>query len=191
MEELAFYLRITLALLFLTTGWSKTRQMGEHIGIVEDYRIMPKKLAPLFARLETYVEIALALLLLAGFWQVQAALASSALLALYTVAIVVNLLRGRTEVSCGCGGAAGNHLLSWWLVLRNLVLIGAGSVVVIVNGSLVSLDAVLAGESWTQVLPAQTLVVAAMAALTMVIWSTANLMHGMDKDMRALWERKS
>jgi len=53
-----------------------------------------------------------------------AAAATAAVLAGYTLAIVVNLRRGRRHVTCGCG-LSGNdgEYLSWGLVLRNAFLI--------------------------------------------------------------------
>jgi hypothetical protein len=46
------------------------------------------------------------------------------LLLIFTGALVVNLLRKRHDLLCHCSGLVGNHRLSWWLVLRNLVLMG-------------------------------------------------------------------
>jgi Methylamine utilisation protein MauE len=37
--------------------------------------------------------------------------------------MAINLLRGRNDIDCGCGGAA--HPLSWGLVVRNVVLAAA------------------------------------------------------------------
>jgi hypothetical protein len=43
------------------------------------------------------------------------------LLALFTVAITVNLARGRVLIDCGCGGASGQKL-SRGLVVRNFLM---------------------------------------------------------------------
>ncbi|MGO4119283.1 MauE/DoxX family redox-associated membrane protein, partial [Rhizobium ruizarguesonis] len=45
------------------------------------------------------------------------------LLVVYSVAITINLVRGRNEISCGCGGVLGTHNLSWKLVIRNIFLL--------------------------------------------------------------------
>jgi len=48
---------------------------------------------------------------------------AAALFALYALAMSVNLLRGRSDVDCGCGGPyAARQTISWSLVIRNLVL---------------------------------------------------------------------
>lgn len=46
------------------------------------------------------------------------------LLIMYTIGIIVNLYRKRTNISCGCGGIVGDHNLSWTLVFRNIFLVG-------------------------------------------------------------------
>jgi hypothetical protein len=43
------------------------------------------------------------------------------LMAMFTAAIAVNLVRGRVSIDCGCGGASGQQL-SPGLVLRNLLV---------------------------------------------------------------------
>ena len=52
-------------------------------------------------------------------------LAGLGLLGVVTGAVIVNLLRGRTDLDCGCGGAGGDQRLSWGLVLRNALLAAA------------------------------------------------------------------
>jgi hypothetical protein len=48
---------------------------------------------------------------------------AATLLAAYAGAVLINLLRGRADIDCGCGGTA--QPLSYWLVLRNVLLGGA------------------------------------------------------------------
>ena len=55
-----------------------------------------------------------------------AILAIAVLLLVYTLAIGINLLRGRRDIDCGCGGPARRQTLSGWLVARNLVLMVLG-----------------------------------------------------------------
>ena len=46
---------------------------------------------------------------------------SSVWAAHFTVAMAMNMLRGRDDIDCGCGGQ--QQILSYWLLLRNAVLI--------------------------------------------------------------------
>jgi hypothetical protein len=43
-------------------------------------------------------------------------------IATVTAGVIVNLVRGRTDIDCGCGGIEGRQRLSWALVARNAVL---------------------------------------------------------------------
>jgi hypothetical protein len=51
-----------------------------------------------------------------------AAMLALALLVAYGAAIAINLARGNRRIDCGCGGAGQG--LSWFLVLRNVLLVG-------------------------------------------------------------------
>ena len=70
-------------------------------------------------------------LLLAVAWltghATAAAPLTALLLAVYALAMALNLLRGRVYIGCGCslgGSPASDTPLSWWLVMRNLLLSG-------------------------------------------------------------------
>jgi hypothetical protein len=45
------------------------------------------------------------------------------LLCLFSIAIAINLSRGRSDISCHCAGILGNQKLSWWQLLRNAGLL--------------------------------------------------------------------
>jgi hypothetical protein len=48
------------------------------------------------------------------------------------VAVIINLLRGRTEIDCGCGslgGHVGDQTLNWGLPARNAVLVLAAMLI--------------------------------------------------------------
>lgn len=122
MEYLMLGVRIVLAVMFLSSAVSKLRDLPKHFAILEDYRLLPAALVRPFGAAEITAEAGVGVLLLLGLWQPIAAWATLGLLLLYTAAVTINLLRGRTEISCGCGGVAGNHQLSWKLVVRNLIL---------------------------------------------------------------------
>jgi hypothetical protein len=54
--------------------------------------------------------------------RVAAACVGTALLLVYAAAIALNLLRGRRDLACGCGGPADQRPIAPWMVLRNLAL---------------------------------------------------------------------
>jgi len=174
MENLALWFQMVLAGLFLSTAVAKWQDMTLHIAIVQDYRIVPKSWSRFFGRAETVVELALAVLLLLGLFRSVALLGAVLLLALYTVAITVNLFRGRTEVSCGCGGAAGTHRLSWWLVLRNAVLMAMAAWASGHVGVLGDLQALFGQASWGEVYGFGFWVIAAMGWLAVLLLALGN-----------------
>ncbi|SFD08270.1 Uncharacterized membrane protein YphA, DoxX/SURF4 family [Bacillus sp. 491mf] len=125
MNELILILRIIIGCLFISTALSKLTHFSEHIIIIKEYQIIPNQTAKFFATIEVIIELLCAFFLLVGLFSTIASLGLLILLTLYTLGISVNLLRKRTHISCGCGGMAGNHQLSWFLVLRNTILLGA------------------------------------------------------------------
>ncbi|SMO65640.1 MauE/DoxX family redox-associated membrane protein [Melghirimyces algeriensis] len=118
----SFFLRMTLAILFLTTAWSKWRGWDRHTQLMTAYRIIPSGWVPWFLGGFLISECYIALtLLLFGFQPITIGLGLG-LLFLYTGAVVINLVRGNQDISCGCGSVLESDRLSWGLVVRNLFL---------------------------------------------------------------------
>ena len=124
---LAWLLRSALALLLGAGAIGKLRDRVTFRAAVEGYEILPARVAGVAAWLLAIAEGTLAVGLVApdalGVRDVAAA-GAALLFAVYAVAIVINLARGRRDFDCGCGGAA--HVpLSGWLVARNALLVAA------------------------------------------------------------------
>ena len=152
MEVIELLIRTCLGTLFLTSSFSKMRKMYVHVSIVQDYGLLPQQLVPIFARTEVTIEFIISLCLLFGLFQTFTLFVVLALLIIYTTAITVNLIRGRKEISCGCGGLIGSHQLSWWLVLRNIIfMVPVTWMIVTPKGSWGSLHGVIDGASINQV----------------------------------------
>ncbi len=93
---------------------------------LRDYRILPEKGLATATLLVLSIESILALSWLFQIAPVLNALASAALLGVYSFAIGINLARGRVHISCGCGFAAATDAgtpISSGLILRNGALI--------------------------------------------------------------------
>lgn len=65
------------------------------------------------------------------------------LLSIFSCTMVFNLAQGRDNLSCHCGGALGDHKISWWLVGRNLSLIAIVGVLLITPTDQLTLDTFL------------------------------------------------
>jgi hypothetical protein len=99
--------------------------VGAFAGAVAGYRLLPVSFSKPAAVAFIAAEWLLAAAVLLPGLHTPAAFGAAALLALYTLAIVWNLARGRRDIDCGCGGPLGRRRISEALVARNAMLIGA------------------------------------------------------------------
>jgi hypothetical protein len=113
---------VSLSLLWLSAARHKLVDFQAFRATVERYELLPRAGVLPLALLLPVLELAVGLALLAPATRVAAAHAALALLALYSLAIGVNLLRGRHDIDCGCTGPALRQQLSGWLIVRNLLL---------------------------------------------------------------------
>lgn len=115
-----------LGLMFALGAFHKLSTMDQFKVIISEYQLLPAWLAASAAWMIASVESALAVgwIFLPTQWLVPAA--SVALLLTYTMAIGVNLARGRIHISCGCsfsGRDDSDQQLSSGLLGRNAVLV--------------------------------------------------------------------
>jgi len=118
-------LRGSLSLLLFWAAGHKLREVAGFRRALAGYRLLPPLLVSPAAVLLIAAEIAVAAGLCLSNFGAAAALAAAALLLLYAGAILINLLRGRRDIDCGCMGVAGRQPLSAGLLVRNGVLVAA------------------------------------------------------------------
>nr|WP_245405868.1 MauE/DoxX family redox-associated membrane protein [Sphingobium sp. Sx8-8] len=111
-------------LIFLTAGFQKVRHRHVLPGVIANYRILPESLVGPAAIALPAVESLLGALLLMGLTPLPV-IVGAALLSLFAMAMAFNLLRGRREISCGCGRPDLIQRLRWSSVIRNLLLAAA------------------------------------------------------------------
>jgi hypothetical protein len=131
------------ALLFANAARHKISDWDALTRFVADYRVMPPGSVPLTSKIVTAAEIAVPVSLLFREWRQYGAILAIGLLTVYAAAIALNLLRGRTYIDCGCGGAT--RPLAWSLVARNAILSGIAALVLLSNGNAPPLSAVFIG----------------------------------------------
>jgi len=120
-QALASGLLLFAAGLFATAALHKIRTFVEFTGFVSGYRLLPEALVRPASGVVVAAEIAAipgALHLISGLSQLPALLLLG-----YAAAMGVNLLRGRSDIDCGCGGTP--MPISWMAVARNLLLAAA------------------------------------------------------------------
>jgi hypothetical protein len=124
----ALLVSVLLGLLLAAATLHKLTSFDRFSAVLRDYQLLPGWLCRPAAWLIVCAEGALAVGWLSRHGTGWVAPLTAGLFALYGTAIAANLLRGRVHISCGCGlggGASGNQPLSWWLVLRNALLVAA------------------------------------------------------------------
>ncbi len=114
---------LLLAGIFLPSAWSKLRALDEFAGVVAEYRLLPAALVRPVAVSLPVVEVAAGVLVLVPATRPVGAALAIALLLLFALAMAINVVRGRTEIDCGCFIGRQKERIGWPLVLRNLVLV--------------------------------------------------------------------
>lgn len=115
-------LRAFLAALFATAAVSKLAAAEEFHGVVRNFRLLPDAASRVVAMALPVAELAVAAGLLMPPLAGPAALAAALLLAVFGLAIAVNVLRGRTWIDCGCFRNGMKQRISWAMAGRNMVL---------------------------------------------------------------------
>jgi hypothetical protein len=106
--------------LFLFGALHKVRDLEQFKRVLMAYRLLPEAAITPAAWTVASTEVLLGFAALA---QVQIAfVAGGAVLGVYALAMLVNLLRGRRFIDCGCGGDS--QPITWGLIVRNSILIG-------------------------------------------------------------------
>ena len=120
---LNYTLRILLVFIFLRAAFHKLRHFRHFSAQLVSYRLLPSTIVPACALFQLLIEGALTVALLRTDWPAPPFIAA-AVLALYAAAMLINLVRGRTDLDCGCNGpSASSQSISWALVIRNGVLV--------------------------------------------------------------------
>lgn len=96
-----------LAIIFLIGAGQKLRDVAMFAAAIEQYRLLPQSLSVAAAWSLVTAELAAAVLLLPLSTRSGGALLAALVLGVVTLAVVVNLLRGRRAIDCGCGGPLG------------------------------------------------------------------------------------
>jgi hypothetical protein len=117
-----FTAAILLAVVFASAAVGKLMELSTFAAVVENYRILPRLLAAPVAYVLPVVELAVALALLVPVTRPAAAGAAAILLGVFALAIGINVRRGRLTIDCGCFRSTHRQRISWWMVLRNLLL---------------------------------------------------------------------
>ncbi len=119
------FLRLLLGLILLSTGISKLTHPVPFRNAIQDYRILPPAvdakyaISRILATSIPIMEVVTGLGLISGLLLLPLVLLALLLFLVFCGALMINLARGRYDLSCHCAGVLGEHRISWWLILRN------------------------------------------------------------------------
>jgi hypothetical protein len=104
-------------------GITKLADLQSFFTAISQYNLLPFQLIVGFGWVILMVEISVGGLLVMGFYTGPCCAIAAILFIGFSLAVAVNLLRGRRDISCGCFGTYGSTI-SWSLVFRNIILAG-------------------------------------------------------------------
>lgn len=129
--------RFVLAFVFLSAALPKLLSRFAFERAVGNYRLLPTSLVRPVATWLPRFELLGALALLLGIAVAPVAASVALLLAVFAVAIGVNLARGRS-IDCGCFNSTVPRRIGWRLVLGDISLAAAAALVALEPNPLVS-----------------------------------------------------
>lgn len=179
------FIRLLLGVILLSTGITKLVHLKQTQRGIQDYQLIPAsleaKLVPALAFLLPLVELVTGGGLISGLEITFSTFLSLCLLLIFTIAIIINLRRGRSDLSCHCAGILGNHTLSWWSVLRNSSFIISLLFLLVTPSDVFTVENILHNPSnlnimfWENIFPVTLLVVTLLmiyklASYAKMIW---------------------
>lgn len=129
-----------LAVLFLAASVGKIRDPCGFASAVVAYRLLPRRWVRPFAYTLPRVEVILGLMLVLG-WKTRIVAALCGLLLFsFTLAMGINLARGRTDLDCGCFGERHRRKIGGQTLVRDVVLMLLSLQLVLWGGGYLALD---------------------------------------------------
>lgn len=123
MTDGAYFSATALTVVLVLSAWEKARAPANFRHALSTFHLIPRRAIPLLLALVPLAEVSLAALQWVRPLQPGIGLALAALLTAFTVLLLASLLSGE-QADCGCFGGAAPAKVSWFSILRNLVLIG-------------------------------------------------------------------
>ncbi|PMC36385.1 hypothetical protein CJ195_16490 [Bacillus sp. UMB0899] len=122
MEIIERLISIFIALIFFTSLFEKVSRTKESLEHIAAYKIIPNKFVSPFFIFTMLLHLLVTIIFLSRIYLSIGTLIAISLIIIYTIAIIVNLIR-KEKIDCGCLGILGDHIISWKLVFRNLIII--------------------------------------------------------------------
>src|ERR1700730_12208844 len=95
-----------IALTFAQSAWHKLSELDSFTGFVADYQLIPERIVTRVSKVLVAMEAAVPIGLAMDETRATGAALAMAALLIYAAAMMLNILRGRSHIDCGCGRAA-------------------------------------------------------------------------------------
>lgn len=132
--------RWVLAIVLLAAAISKLSDRRRFAETIQEFRVLPASASSALALTLPWLEAALGTALAIGLWTRIAATTALVLIAAFSVAIAINLVRGRTA-ECNCFGPLYRGRIGGWSLVRNTLLMACAIWVLRAYDGYLSLDA--------------------------------------------------
>lgn len=109
--------------LFVLAGFAKLKNHDTFLTLLAGYRLLPAFMLEPMAWGLGIVELLAGLAIMSGRYVTGGVVAIVAMLVVFALAMSVNILRGRTSLSCGCTPGITSESLSWKGIGRTLAYI--------------------------------------------------------------------
>jgi hypothetical protein len=135
--------RLLVGSVLLMAGAAKLPQRGTFAHDVQQYRLLPSRIASGYARLLPWAELAAAMSLLSGVLVALGAGVAALLFASFAIAAVSAIAR-HLSLSCACFGLLYHEKIGWGTVVRDAVLLSMAIEALLFDRGRFSLPEVLA-----------------------------------------------
>jgi uncharacterized membrane protein len=116
--------RLFVSAILLLGSFSKCLNFSWFINTLKHYQLIPSRAARFVAVAVVFAEVIVGVGLLVARLVPLAAYGALLLFLTFTITTVVSLLRGKSDVDCGCNGFRKKAKIGWQLVVRNVGLVG-------------------------------------------------------------------
>jgi hypothetical protein len=123
MTDGAIFAASALSLILAVSAWGKLRAPANFRRALGTFKIIPKGAVPLLLVGVPITELSLASLQWVPGLRPAVGIAMIVMFVSFTLLLLRSLLKGE-EADCGCFGSAAPEKVSWFSIVRNLVLIG-------------------------------------------------------------------
>lgn len=122
---LYFFLRAVFAVIFIFAGMEKISDPASFSQTIENYKLFPEFALNFIAIYLPWLEVISGILLVWSKHETENLLILNSLLVLFTIIIIISVLRG-LNIECGCFGTAMGIKVGIAKIIENLVLILVG-----------------------------------------------------------------